>query len=51
VGAGSRAFVDPPDRSMLRISVTQLPIDPALIGELADYIAEAARSSSREFFD
>lgn len=51
VGAGSRSFVSPGGRSVMRISVMQLPDDPELVAELADRVADAVRSGSREFFD
>ncbi|WP_159502440.1 aminotransferase class I/II-fold pyridoxal phosphate-dependent enzyme [Microbacterium sp. 18062] len=50
-GAGSRSFAASPQQPLLRLSVTQLPDDPALVGELADHVAAAARASLREFFD
>jgi aspartate/methionine/tyrosine aminotransferase len=51
VGAGSRSFVRAPARQLLRLSATQLPDDPDLIGQLADVVAVAVAESSREFFD
>jgi hypothetical protein len=40
-----------PSRQLLRLSATQLPDDPDLIGQLADVVAVAVAESSREFFD
>ncbi|WP_370183033.1 aminotransferase class I/II-fold pyridoxal phosphate-dependent enzyme [Rhodococcus wratislaviensis] len=51
VGGGSRSFVQAPARQLLRLSATQLPDDPDLIGQLADVVAVAVAESSREFFD
>jgi DNA-binding transcriptional MocR family regulator len=51
LGAGSKSFVTPPPTPLVRISVTQLPDDPALLRELAATIAKAARGTLREFFD
>lgn len=50
-GAGSRSFVAPRENAMLRLSVTQLPDDPAVIAELADHVADSGRLARREFFD
>lgn len=50
-GAGSRSFVVPPERPLLRLGVTQLPDDAGLVRELAGYVAHAASASSREYFD
>ncbi|MGC0366506.1 DNA-binding transcriptional MocR family regulator [Rhodococcus sp. 27YEA15] len=51
VGAGSRSFVEAPERQLLRLSATQLPDDREQIGQLADIVAGAVAESSREFFD
>lgn len=51
VGAGSRSYVNESAQGFLRVSVTQLPDDPVLIGHLADRVAEAVDESAREFFD
>jgi DNA-binding transcriptional MocR family regulator len=51
VGAGSRSFVEPRGRNLLRISATQLPDDTEGIGQLADLVAVAVVESAREFFD
>lgn len=51
VGAGSRAFVNAPPKPLLRLSVTQLPNDDAILAELAGHVADAARVGAREFFD
>jgi DNA-binding transcriptional MocR family regulator len=51
VGAGSRSFVDGGETAMLRISVTQLPDDAAVVDELASEVAAATRLGAREFFD
>lgn len=50
-GAASRSFATSPEHPLLRLSITQLPDDEALIDELAGLIAAAARGGAREFFD
>lgn len=51
-GAGSKSFVSPLDREMIRLSPLQLPEDrPELFERLADAVADAARGGRREFFD
>jgi DNA-binding transcriptional MocR family regulator len=51
VGQGTKAFVSRLDEPVIRISVTQLPDDPALVRELAEAVAAAARGGEREYFD
>ncbi|GGF22066.1 aminotransferase class I/II-fold pyridoxal phosphate-dependent enzyme [Subtercola lobariae] len=51
VGAGSKSFVHAPSRPLLRISITQLPDDSVVIGQLARTIAQASSASTREYFD
>ncbi|MCU1550750.1 MAG: GntR family transcriptional regulator [Glaciihabitans sp.] len=51
VGSGRKTFVSRPERGLLRISVTQLPDDRALIAELARIVAGAVQGSLREYFD
>jgi DNA-binding transcriptional MocR family regulator len=51
VGQGTKAFVSHLDQPVIRISVTQLPDDPALVHELAEAVAAAARGGEREYFD
>lgn len=51
VGAGSKSFVKTPETPLLRISSTNLPDDPALVGQLARAIAQASSATNREYFD
>ncbi len=50
VGAGSTAFVTPPPRPFIRVSVTLVPDDAAGLQSLVGAITRAAMPS-REFFD
>jgi DNA-binding transcriptional MocR family regulator len=51
VGSGRKTFVTNPDRGLIRISVTQLPDERALLAELAGLVAAAANGALREYFD
>lgn len=51
VGAASKSFAAPLSKSMLRVSVTLVPDDAALVEALARSIAAASAASSREYAD
>jgi DNA-binding transcriptional MocR family regulator len=51
VGVGAKSFVTTLPAPLIRISVTQLPDDPARVAELARAVADAASGAEREYFD